>query len=312
MVLTSHFAHTHTRGPLANKTAKPPNWVSGGDLMGTDFALELVDQLAEAGVRSVTWTGGGEPTLHRDFDIIVQHGAGRIAQGVYTHGGHVNPIRAAVLKQACTFVYVSLDAVDADFYRRAKGVDRFDKACDGIRHLVAASGDATVGIGYLVTADNWRQIPDAVTLCRDLGADYVQFRPTILYDQEKPDVPDDDREWLDAAVRLLGWVANESNVIADIGRFEMYRDWDGHNYETCFWSGLQTVVTPNGKVWTCVNKREHAGAEIGDLTVESFAAVWARHKLAKVTGDCRVMCRGHLANLALDEVMRPREHADFV
>ena len=63
---------------------------------------------------------------------------------------------------------------------------------------------------------------------------------------------------------------------ADTDRFRAYRDWDGHGYGTCWWSALQTCITPNGSVWTCVNKREHSGAKVGDLSRESFADIWAR------------------------------------
>ncbi len=54
-----HFAFTHTRGPLAGKVAKPQGAVPGGDLMDTQLAKRIVLQLYDAGVRSITWTGGG-------------------------------------------------------------------------------------------------------------------------------------------------------------------------------------------------------------------------------------------------------------
>jgi hypothetical protein len=126
-------------------------------------------------------------------------------------------------------------------------------------------------------------------------------------------MPGEDTGWMDDAIDHVAAAAELHEIVeADLSRFEMYRDWAGHGYQTCWWSTLQTAVTPNGKVWACVNKREHPAAEIGDLSVESFATVWARHIASSVSDDCRVMCRGHLANLALDEIVRPRAHAAFV
>ncbi len=310
-----HFAYTHVRGPLKGKQRKPEGWIPGGDLMDTALAVDLLRQLAEIGGISVTWTGGGEPTLHPDFDLIVSAGADLgVQQAIYTHGGHITEERAALLKRALTFVYVSLDAADPDSYRLAKGVDRFAAACDGIRRLVAAEGPATVGVGYLVTERNWGQSGEAVRLVKELGADYVQFRPTVRYDQDEPDQVDEDTGWIVEALEMLEALAEyfPELVVVDTDRFRMYQGWQGHGYPTCWWSGLQSVVTPNGKMWTCVNKREHPAALVGDLSQESFQAIWSRRPLARVDEHCRVMCRGHLANLALDGIMAPRDHPAFV
>jgi MoaA/NifB/PqqE/SkfB family radical SAM enzyme len=309
-----HFAFTHTRGPLAGKREKPAGAISGGDLMDLQLAKAIVDQLADAGVDSITWTGGGEPTLHPHFDEIVEYADGKIKQAIYTHGGHINEARAALLKRAMTFVYVSLDAAARDSYKRDKRVDRFDQVLSNVYLLSKADGPATIGIGYLMTEENWKDARYAILLAREFCADYIQFRPTIHYDQITPDRLQEQTGWLDEAIELLEEVAGDFDgfVIADLDRFRMYRDWDGHPYPTCWWSGLQTVITPNGKVWTCVNKREHPGAELGDLSVESFQALWGRRSVAQVAGDCRVMCRGHVANLALAEMMADRPHAAFV
>ena len=285
--------------------------------MNTTLANALILDLAAMDDVSVTWTGGGEPTLHPDFDALVAYaGAQGLKQGIYTHGGHINESRAALLKALFTFVYVSLDAADAEAYSRDKGVGpaRFAAACDGVRLLAAAEGDATVGVGYLVTEQNWRKARAAAELAQSFGADYVQYRPTILYDQETPNVVSEDVAWLTDAIRELELVQAEFGefAVCDLDRFRMYQGWKGHGYETCWWSALQTCITPNGKVWTCVNKREHSGAEIGDVSVESFQEIWARRQVAKVTGDCRTLCRGHIPNVALDEIMRTREHAEFV
>lgn len=308
-----HFAYTHTRGPLAGKQEGPDARIAGGDLMHFELAADILDQLAEAGVKSVTWTGGGEPTLHPYFDGIVcrAHDLG-LEQGLYTHGGHIDAERAALLKRAATWVYVSLDCADRASYRQAKGVDRFENAVAGIRALVAAQGGATVGVGYLLHAGNTHHVPRMVALGRELGVDYVQFRPAIRYKADEPGVRDEDAAWVADAVRWLRAYADDPLVIADEQRFAMYANWQGHGYTTCRWVTMQTVITPNGKMWNCCNQREHAQALLGDLAHESFADVWARVGPVDVGPQCRVLCRGHLANRTLDALAREPAHANFV
>jgi MoaA/NifB/PqqE/SkfB family radical SAM enzyme len=309
-----HFAYTHTRGPLAGKVAGPEGAVSGGDLMTWEMAFVITDQLRGAGVKSVTWTGGGEPTLHPQFNNIISHTRNlRLEQGLYTHGGHIDQERAELLKKHLTWVFVSLDECTPDAYKASKGVNRFEAATDGIRRLVAAGGKATIGVGFLLHPGNYRDIYHMVKLGKQLGADYVQFRPTVHFEQEHPGALIEDTDWLDEAILRLGQYAHDPFVVADIERFKRYMNWNGHEYNTCFWSALQTVITPNGKVWRCTNKREHPDALLGDLSVESFAEVWARSGgPCQVDRTCRIACRGDLANLTLDGIMTPQHHANFI
>jgi MoaA/NifB/PqqE/SkfB family radical SAM enzyme len=309
-----HFAYTHTRGPLAGKRDKPEDAIAGGDLMDLDLAHEILMHLSASGVKSVTWTGGGEPTLHPYFDEIIETATHwGLEQGLYTHGGHISAERAALLKQTLTFVYVSLDECDEVKFKTSKGVDRYWKVLEGIDNLVAAKGGATIGIGFLLHVGNVDDVDEMVALGLRHGVDYVQFRPIIAYDQVAPNQLVEDTQWVNRAINNLRRYAGDKFVQSDAWRFEMYRDWRGHGYPTCHWSALQTVITPNGKVWRCTNKREHPEALLGDLTITNFADIWARVGGSCAVDDkCRVMCRGHIANLTLDSIMTEPVHANFI
>lgn len=309
-----HFAYTHTRGPLAGKADKPHGAIDGGDLMDTNLAWHILDDLASAGVKSITWTGGGEPTLHPEFNHIITHAYHlKLEQGIYTHGGHIDQVRAAWIKQLFTWAFVSLDECTPETYRASKGVNRFEAATDGIRRLVAAEGKATIGIGFLLHRDNYHQVREMVSLGRSLGVDYVQFRPTIRYEQDAPGELAEDTKWVSWAIGWLHEFAGDSFVVADIERFRRYQTWAGHDYPVCNWAALQTVITPNGKVWRCTNKREHPDALLGDLSVESFETIWARSGgPCQVDASCRLMCRGHIPNTQLQPMMAEQVHANFI
>lgn len=307
-----HFAYTHTRGPLAG-AQKPAGATSGGDLFNTDLLLRVGVDLANAGVRSTTWTGGGEPTLHPDFDRIVT--AWPLPQGIYTHGGHIDRGRARLLKHRLSWVYVSLDECNPADYKNSKGVDRFNDVLDGVRRLVAADGGATIGVGFLLHKGNYRRVFDMTRLALEqLGADYVQFRPAVRYLTDKPAVPAEDAAWIQDALVYLQHptLANNPAVYAETDRFRQYLDWTGHGYGTCYWSQLQAVITPDGRVWTCVNRREYAGSELGNLNNRPFSAIWARVKAHCVDDQCRVMCRGHMANQTLNYAMGDLGHREFI
>lgn len=309
-----HFSHTHSRGPLANKTIKPSGMLDCGDLMDFGLADSIICQLANAGVQSVTWTGGGEPTLHPMFNTIIEHAAMMgLQQGLYTHGGHINEERAELLKQHMTFVYVSLDECDEVKFKKAKGVDRYWAVSAGIDHLVAAKGKATIGIGFLLHPGNVEDIYDMVALGRIKDVDYIQFRPVIQYNQDAPGEKVDEKDWIEGAIALLQTLPPSDRVLVDLDRFRMYQNWQDHGYKTCNWSALQTVITPNGNVWRCVNKRGHPEALLGNLTEDAFADIWERSGgTCAVDSKCRLMCRGHISNITLDALMTEPVHSNFV
>ena len=262
-----HFAHTHTRGPWTKTAEKPDGFVPGGDLMDKDLATSIIEQLSRYSVRSIVWSGGGEPTLHPRFNSIValSKQGYDMDQGVYTHGGHIDIPRARVLKVNMKWVYVSLDRHTRQSFIDYKGVDYFDQTCAGIRHLVETPrGRATIGVGFLLDSKTWVDAPAMYELGMSLGVDYVQFRPTVYYDHSDPGRLTEDAAWITNAVKVLKGLQDMPGVEVDLTRFEMYQNWTGHPYQTCYWSGLATVITPNGKVWTCCNTREQPAHELGD------------------------------------------------
>lgn len=300
-----HFAYTHTKGPLAN-SKKPLGYIDTGDVFDYELLLDVITQLKNIGVKSITWTGGGEPTLYpKIIDVLAYTSYIGLEQGIYTNGSFINEELAKYLKQHCTFVYISLDESNAEDFKQSKGVTRFNKVIEGIKHLVSAEGKATIGIGFLLHENNYFKLNQMKALGESLKVDYIQFRPTIHYDVDNPSLKISHPSWIDSLEE------QPETIVFDKSRFDGYLNWNGHGYKTCNWSALQTVITPNGKVWTCVNKRGIESALLGDLTTQSFKDIW-KGKSCLVDNKCRIMCRGHLANQSLDKIMTKPDHSNFV
>lgn len=314
-----HFAYTHTRGPLAGTMNKPAHAIDGGDVAPVEMVKKALREAAAAGVLSVTWTGGGEPTLHPAFDEIITYAAALgFKQGMYTHGGHINLYRGQLISRVMDWVVISLDADNAEDYAAYKGVApaMFGRAKAGAEYVIKGGGPCKVGVSFLINADNWWKAPYMIDLARGMGATYSTFRPMVEYSMSDPNVMQGDRSWVTEAML---WLDAETENAADIEyvpqRFIEYRDWNDHGrgYTVCHGIKFSATVTPNGKVWVCPNRREFPDSCIGDLSVESFDDVWARHPAKWVDlSKCRALCRLHIMNRTLWEVYRPREHAEFV
>lgn len=312
-----HQAHTHTKGPWVapgKLRVLPTDFEPTGDLADTRITLRWLGEAARAGVKSIVWTGGGEPTLHPDWRAIVEHARTLgLEGGLYTLGGHLDADDAHAIARCLTWVVVSLDCATARTYAHEKNVPeaRFDAACQGIRHLSRAG--ATVGVSFLLHADNHAAAFEMLDLARSLGATYTTFRPTIDVSLNRPGVMRGDRSWVESAMPWIKTLAAMPDVEIDPARFAEWANWSGHGYGQCYGIRLNSMVTPDARVWACVNRRGIRDSLIGDLSRESFGDVWARHPgVWQVNDQCRAMCRLHPVNQTLAAVYAPRLHANFI
>lgn len=309
-----HFAHTHVRGPWATKPRTlPMAFESTGDLADTRLVMDTLDAMHAAGVRSIVWSGGGEPTTHPDWLNIVTYAHMRgFEQGMYTLGGLLTPATASRLASMVSWVVVSLDAPEAESYSLEKSVppSRFLAACSGVTAL--SGHKASVGVSFLLHRDNWRRSSEMLSLARGLGATYTTFRPAIRTAPSSPSTCTDDRGWIAEAVRHdFRYLAAQPDVEIDLARFTAYADWTDHGYTSCQGIQLNTTITPDGRVWICPQRR--GVTALGDLRRESFADIWARHPRSfAVDAGCRVMCRLHPVNETLAALRAPRAHEAFV
>jgi MoaA/NifB/PqqE/SkfB family radical SAM enzyme len=311
-----HFAHTHTKGPWAAvKDRKlPMAWEGTGDLADTGLVLRGLSEMASSGVRGVVWSGGGEPTTHPNWQPIVEHAANAgLHQGMYTAGGLLNFESAKFLSERASWVVVSLDTLDDKTYAKEKRVkpELFYRACDGIQHLIGRK--AVIGVSFLLHENNWPDAPAMRRLALGLGASYVTFRPRIDTQPDNPAVITSNREWVTDAIPMLRLEAEHPQVECSPERFEQYRDWTGHGYKECHGIKFNTTVTPDGRVWVCLQRRGVQGSCIGDLTKMSFDEVWLQHPGVWTDfTECRAMCRLHLVNQQVAEVFSSHPHAAFV
>jgi MoaA/NifB/PqqE/SkfB family radical SAM enzyme len=312
-----HFAYTHTRGPWASMDGRmlPMAHDRAGDLADFDLTSRTLADVAEFGTRGIVWTGGGEPTTHpRWKDIITRTADLGLQQGMYTAGVLLDVEAGAFLADHATWVVVSLDAIEAAKYAVEKNVSElmFRKACDGVRAL--AGRRATIGVSFLLHDLNWHEAADMYVFAKKLGATYATFRPAVQTKPHEPDKITHGRAWVDWALPDLKKLAAQPDIELDVERFKQYRDWTDHGYASCLGIRLNTTITPDGRVWVCPNRREFAdGSCLGDLRVESFRQLWARHP--GVWTDfrtCRAMCRLHPVNQTLDAALSPRAHDAFI
>jgi MoaA/NifB/PqqE/SkfB family radical SAM enzyme len=147
-------------------------WRHGTDDMTLAAVTRLLPSLARLRTE-VVLISGGEPLLNPEWaDIAHALRSNNLKVWLLTSGlslaKHVR--RAAGLFDAIT---VSLDGTTPATYAAIRGLDAFDKVCEGIR--AAAGAAARVGVRVTLQRRNYRELPAFVELARRAGASEVSF-----------------------------------------------------------------------------------------------------------------------------------------
>ena len=159
--------------------------------LSTEEALRVVDQLSEAGVTALAFSGG-EPLARKDFFQVADYAVERgLYVSVATNGTLLTKENVRKLKEiGVHYVEVSIDGANAATHDEFRGVPgAFDKAVEGLRNCVEE--DLCICMATTATKNNLTEMPGIIDLAEEIGAErftYFNFIPTgrgkDLYDQD--------------------------------------------------------------------------------------------------------------------------------
>jgi len=276
----------------------------------TPQALAVVDQLADAGVTALAFSGG-EPLTRKDFFEVARHAADRgLYVSVASNGTLLTKENVRKLKEAkINYLDVSIDGATAKTHDDFRGVPgTFDKAVAGLRNCVEA--DLCVCIATTVGKNNMAELPAIIDLAEEIHAErftYFNFIPTgrgkAHFDQ---DLSPQEREkvmqyllnrmsagcktTILATAPQLARVALQSqgssgtgDVIMSMAHMQTVRvtkkavplaDFIGG----CGAGRLYCSLSPQGEVHPCV----FLPVKVGNLKTEKFQDIWLNATLFKL------------------------------
>lgn len=282
--------------------------------MAPDTFKALIAELAlfrvdGARVRGVVLKGGGEPTLHPDFDLFVRRPAELgFAVGVVSNGSRL-AAHAAVLARHAAYVRVSIDGPTPESHALIHGSDDFEDVLVGARALVAARGAArhpVIGASFAIDARTVHLADEAIALGQRLGLDYVLLRPPFFEEVgAEPTMSVAEAAAVRAALRAAAarftggmlvqvgeWIGDAerhgtATELVASGRRASHRASLPVEHRTgrCLASPMLAVVTADGSVYGCCNLRALDDWCFGRLDFArgvGFAQVWAGRRRAEV------------------------------
>lgn len=271
---------------------------TGAYSMRYEEFVEYAKRLLELGVEGFILTGGGEPTLCRDFKKIADWlEAHNIHYGINTNFNEVQYIRPDYLK-------VSLDGWDEDSYEKSRGVRAYKKVRNNIQAYAEwkrrESPETTLGIQRVVS---W---PDDVykfykANC-DLDVDYMSFRPIestggIAYLDE----------YSDAHIKEIVYTIEE--LAKKDSRVKLNFKWNmiDEQESTCIAQWAQIAVNEHGQVMYCCHKPYEIIGHVMDSNILEAKAK-ARTNMAR----CDIPCRMTAPNMFMAQMEEERKDPYFI
>lgn len=233
----------------------------------TSKCIEILDDCAALGVKAVQFTGGGEPTVHPDHLKIIGHAQSLgLKTGLVTNGVR---LRDDPVFRNLDWLRISLDAGTEETYLRIRESRMWPKALNAI--AFSASFQKTyVGVGFVVTAENYQEIGKAAKIAKDRGVRYLRLSAVFSKDGAAPyrQIYDDIKRNISAARALCG---PDFAIVDFFGDRVDDLDAGAPDYAFCGIQQFTLYIGGNQKVYTCCTNAYTSLGEIGDLRTQRFA-----------------------------------------
>jgi MoaA/NifB/PqqE/SkfB family radical SAM enzyme len=274
----------------------------------TDKALEIIDDCAAIGVQAIQFTGGGEPTVHKDHLRLFAHAqALGIKTALVTNGVKLDAEHPAI--KAMSWVRVSIDAGNAETYASTRNVpvNHWHAAWRNIE-VLSKSCEGVVSVGFVVTLENFREVEAAAQLTKESGA--ANMRVGAVFSSEGVG------HYGDMLPEIRTYVGEARtrfpDVVIDVFDRRIEDLEAGSPTEAlCGYQALTTYIGGDLGVYRCCNTAYTRAGKVADLHDVRFAHLFGRKVEAFDATGCR-FCQFRQQNNVIAATQRMPTHAEFV
>lgn len=136
--------------------------------MSTSQIKQIIDQVSDLGVLSLSFTGG-EPSLREDLPELIRYSGieKRLITGLATNGYNIPYLLNHKLLKGLNYILLSLDYPNAHLHDKMRGITVFDKVIQSIS--LAEKQNINVIISTNVMKSNIKMLPEICQLAQKFG-----------------------------------------------------------------------------------------------------------------------------------------------
>ena len=303
------------------------DWIThGANDISTEVLLRTTKDMANAGVKSIYFAGEGEPTLHKDFSLVLnkakEYG---LSCAVSTNGSNFTKDVCETALPALSWIRFSVDAATKETHSKLHGVStkEFSKILNNIENCVKVKHnnklDVDIGVQLMFMPDNSAEIEKLAHIVKDIGVDNFQIKP--VHNHPKSGYSPNIYDFSQAGIwdRLKSLETDDFSVIVRTRTME--RIHNARTYTECYGFQFYSLIDAKGNVVPCNVFYNNPDFVYGNLYNDSFSNIWLSDNrkdiIKKVTNlgttQCGMYrCRLDVMNRYLERVKHPERNDEFI
>lgn len=300
------------------------------EMLPRDKIDELLLDAKEMGVKSVTWTGGGEPTVYKWLYEVASRAAELgLTQGINSNGSNIDQRLRTLIIKSFSYIRFSVDAGTSKIYEETHKVkpDAFDKVIKNIYSLCeerrGINSKLIVGFSFLVDHSNVSDLATAAKLAKSIGVDYFQVKPIVNYttSNEQFDRSSDLWRLLDDQIEQVADIRSENFRMQVLGHkfSDMLKANEafGRTYNVCRGNELLATVGADGSVDVCCAFKGEKEWSFGNILTSRFKEIWDGSERLRVLSridvhKCPPLCKAHEINKLVHYMNAFDLHREFI
>lgn len=286
----------------------------------TKRMIKLLDEFKVLDIKSIVYFGGGEPLIHDGAKLIFEKTQNLdIDYAINTNGILLHKV-ISIISDSCSWVRVSWDAGNSEVYETMHhGKNFFDQIVKNTKKL-ARCAKGTVGVSFIVMESNITDISKATKIARDIGCDFIQFKPQYTPLKSNKRIIDYYANNLSAVItdELLKAKESEDDYFAVLTTNSLNATINeqpldqNRSYSYCAAQQFVSLINPNG-VYVCPNWRGAQEKSVGNIMTDSLADIWKSDRRKEVINqldplkECNLNCLRHNVNVFINGLLTAKK-----
>ncbi|MCK4917201.1 MAG: radical SAM protein [Candidatus Omnitrophica bacterium] len=287
---------------------------------------KFLSEAAQSGVKSVLYSGEGEPLLHKKIsEIIVYTKEVGIDVAITTNGVFLDEQIISECLPYLTWMRISLNAGTPKTYARVHrcNPDDFIRVIKNLEKAVKVKREnnysCTIGVQIVMIPENMKELTMVISLLKDIGVDYLAIKPFSSHPMSKLSIDFDYDEYSCLADQLHSYSNKDFKVIFR-GR-TMKKLKEIKLYEHCLGISFFANIDACGDVYPCHAFVGNDKFRYGNIYKSFFSEIWQSSQRKDLlawmssefnTVNCRKACRLDEINRYLWELKHPSPHINFI